>query len=151
MVSHILVPLAPPFLPKTALMMAAVLSVEQSAHVTLLYVNDKPGFLARAMAAAAERKQLKRFLGDAAAVVSEYGSRPLTKIARGTPAYRVIKSIAKQIGADAIVLGAQRDAMAGALSSDMTTKALLSETDVPVFVVHESRLEHSAQVATELA
>lgn len=147
MLGHILVPLAPPFLPKTALMMAAALSAEQSAHVTLLYVNDKPSFFARVMRPAAERKQIKRFLGDAAAIVSEYGLRPSARIARGTPAYRVVKWVAKQIGADAIVLGAQRDAAA----YDMMTKALLTETDVPVLIVHESRVQYPFAVASELA
>src|SRR5579862_3275222 len=126
MVSHILVPIAPPFLPKTALMMAAALSVEQSAHVTLLYVNDNPGLFARVIPLAAERKQLKKFLGDAAAIVSEYGLPPNTKIARGTPVQRVIKVVAKQIGADAIVLGARRSPTGEAPSNDAVTKALLS-------------------------
>lgn len=151
MVSHVLVPLVPPFIPKTALMMAAALSTEHSAHLTLLYVNDKPGLFARVMSPAAERKQIKKFIGDAAAIASEYGLRPWTKIARGTPAYRVIKSIAKQIGVDAIVLGAQRHPASEVPSHDMMTRALLSETDVPVLVVHESRVSDSSQVTSELA
>ena len=43
MFGHILVPIAPPFLPKTALMMAAALSVEQGSELTLLHVSDERG------------------------------------------------------------------------------------------------------------
>lgn len=151
MVSHILVPLTPPFMPKTALMMAAALATEQSAHVTLLYVNDKPGLFAGVITPAAARKQIKRFLGDAAAIVAEFGLHPWTKVARGTPAYRVIKNVAKQIAADAIVLGTQRHPASETPVYDMTTRAVLSETDVPVLVVHEFRASDPSVVTSELA
>jgi nucleotide-binding universal stress UspA family protein len=151
MFDHILVPLTPPLVPKTALMAAAALSVEQFGHVTLLCVIERRYRFPSPLAIWSDRKRLAGFLDNAAAIVSEYGARPSTKIARGTPAYSVIKNVAAAIGADAIVLGTQRRAGGETPGYGLVTKALLSETSVPVLVIHESPLWSLHPVAGELA
>jgi nucleotide-binding universal stress UspA family protein len=149
--SHILVPLAPPLVPKTALMTAAALSVEQSARVTLLCVIEKRYGFASPLAIWSDRKRIAGFLADASAIVSEFGLQPSTKIARGVPAYKVIKTVAAAIGADAIVLGTQRRAGGETPDHGLVTNALLGETSIPVLVIHESPLWHLHPVVGELA
>jgi nucleotide-binding universal stress UspA family protein len=138
MFSHILVPIAPPFLPKTALMTAATLSVAQSAELTLLYVADDWGFFTPFHTMPDEsRARLDRFLGDASAIVSEFGANTSVKIARGGPISKVIKTTARKIGADAILMGMPQRRNSGSESGDIA-KALLDERDVPVLLIHET-------------
>jgi nucleotide-binding universal stress UspA family protein len=151
MFTHILIPIAPPFLPKTALMTAAALSVAQSADLTLLYVADDWGFFTPFLTMPDEsRARLDRFLGDASAIVSEYGAKASVKIARGGPISKVIKTCARKIGADAIFVGMPQRRNSEPESGDIA-KALLDETDVPVLVIHESSLSGARPVTKGLA
>jgi nucleotide-binding universal stress UspA family protein len=151
MFSHILIPLAPPLVPKTALMTAAALSVEQSAHVTLLCVIEKQYRFPSPLAIWTDRKRIAGFLGNASAIVSEFGMQPSTRIARGIPGCKVIKNVAAAIGADAIVVGTQRRAGEDTLDYGLAIQALLGEISVPVIVIHESPLWQQHTVASELA
>ena len=154
MFSHILVPIAPPFLPKTTLMTAAALSVEQSAELTLVYVSDERGsFLTPLLALLPDenRDRLNRFLGDALAIVSEYGARASLKVVRDAPIPKAIKEVAKKIRADAIFVGTHRRSREGSASNGTITRALLIETSVPVLVIYESPVSHLSPVANGLA
>jgi nucleotide-binding universal stress UspA family protein len=151
MFSHILVPIAPPLLPGTALRTAAALSVEQSAALTLLNVSDERSSLLTPLLALLpdeNRARLKRFLGDASAIVSEYGAKASIKTVRGGPVHNVIKDVAKKIGADAIFVGSHQR---GSASNGPITKALLKETSVPVLVIYESPVSYVCPVADGLA
>jgi nucleotide-binding universal stress UspA family protein len=154
MFGHILVPIAPPFLPKTALMMAAALSVEQGSELTLLHVSDERGsFLTSFLGLLPDenRARLNRFLGDALAIVSEYGGSASRKVVRNAPAWKAIKEVAQTIGADAIFLGTHRRGADGSASNGAITKALLAQTSVPVLVIYESPLPQGRPVAEEFA
>jgi nucleotide-binding universal stress UspA family protein len=154
MFSHILVPIGPPFLPKTALITAAALSVEQSADLTLLHVSDDRGsFLTPLLALLPDenRARLNRFLGDALAIVSEYGAKASVKVVRDAAIPKAIKGVAQKLGADVILLGTHRRSPEGSTSSGAITKALLIETTVPVLVIHESPVSHVRAVAKGLA
>lgn len=154
MFSHILVPIAPPFLPKTTLMTAAALSVEQSAELTLVYVSDERGsFLTPLLSLLPDdnRARLNRFLGDALAIVSEYGASASLKVVRDTPVPKAIKDVGQKIGADAIFVGTHRRSPEGSASNGAVTKALLIETSVPVLVIYESPVSHVRPVANGLA
>ena len=138
MFTHILIPIAPPFLPKTALMTAAALSVAQSAELTLLYVADDHGFFAPFLTMPDEsRARLDRFLGDASAIISEYGASASVKIARGGLIAKVIKTVARKVGADAILVGMPQRSNSETKSGGIA-EALIGETDVPVLVIHET-------------
>ena len=154
MFSHILIPIAPPFLPKTALMTAAALSVEQCAELTLVYVSDERGsFLTPLLALLPDdnRARLNRFLGDALAIVSEYGAKASIKVVRNAAIPKAIKDVADKIGADAIFVGTHRRSPAGSASNGAITKTLLIETSVPVLVIHESPVSLAHPVANGLA
>jgi nucleotide-binding universal stress UspA family protein len=154
MFSHILVPIAPPFLPKTALMTAAALSVEQCAELTLVYVSDERGsFLTPLLSLLPDdnRARLNRFLGDALAIVSEYGAKASIKVVRNAAIPKTIKDVADKIGADAIFVGTHRRSPEGSASNGAITKALLIETSVPVLVIHESPVSLVHPVANGLA
>jgi nucleotide-binding universal stress UspA family protein len=154
MFSHILVPIAPPFLPKTTLMTAAALAVEQSAQLTLVYVSDERGsFLTPLLSLLPDenRARLNRFLGDALAIVSEYGASASLKVVRETPIPKAIKDVATKLGADAIFVGTHRRSPEGSASNGAVTKALLIETSVPVLVIYESPVLHVRPVANGLA
>lgn len=86
-----------------------------------------------------DRKRIAGFLGNASAIVSEFGMQPSTRIARGIPACKVIKNVATAIGTDAIVVGTQRRAGEDTGDYGSAIQALLGEISVPVIVIHESR------------
>jgi nucleotide-binding universal stress UspA family protein len=154
MFSHILVPIAPPFLPKTTLMAAAALSVEQSAELTLVYVSDERGsFLTPLLSLLPDenRARLNRFLGDALAIVSEYGAKASVKVIRDVAIPKAIKEVAKKLGVDAIFVGTHRRGPTSSTSNGAITKALLGETSVPVLVIHESPVSRVPSVANGLA
>ena len=154
MFNHILVPIAPPYLPKTTLMTAAALSVEQCADLTLVYVSEeRGGFLTPLLSLLPDenRSRLNRFLGDALAIVSEYGATASIRVVRDAPVAKAIKTVADKIGADAIFVGTHQRNPAGSASNAAITKALLTETSVPVLVIHESPVSHVRPVANELA
>lgn len=154
MFSHILVPIAPPFLPKTTLMAAAALSVEQSAALTLLYVSDERGsFLTPLLSLLPDenRTRLNRFLGDALAIVSEYGAKASVKVVHDAAISKAIKEVAQKISANAIFVGTHRRSTEGSASNGAITKALLIETSVPVLVIHESPVSRVRPVANGLA
>jgi nucleotide-binding universal stress UspA family protein len=154
MFSHILVPIAPPFLPRTALMAAAALSVEQCAELTLVYVSDeRASFLTPLLSLLPDenRNRVNRFLGDALAIVSEYGAKASVKVVRDAPIPKAIKTVADKIGADAIFVGTHRRSPEGSASNGVITKALLIETSVPVLVIYESPDSHVRPVANGLA
>jgi nucleotide-binding universal stress UspA family protein len=154
MFSHILVPIAPPFLPKTTLMTAAALSVEQSAELTLVYVSDERGsFLTPLLSLLPDdnRARLNRFLGDALAIVSEYGASASLKVVCDTPVPKAIKDVGQKLGVDAIFVGTHRRSPEGSASNGAVTKALLIETSVPVLVSYESPVSHLSPVANGLA
>jgi len=153
MFSHILVPIAPPFLPKTALMTAAALSVEQCAELTLLYVSDERGsFLTPLLSLLPDenRTRINRFLGDAVAIVSEYGAKASIEFVRNAAIPKAIKTVARKIGADAIFVGTHRRGPAGSASNGAITKVLLTETSVPVLVIHEPPVSHVRPLANGL-
>jgi nucleotide-binding universal stress UspA family protein len=154
MFTHILVLIAPPFLPKTALMTAAALSVEQSAGLTLVHVSDERGsFLTPLLGLLPDenRARLNRFLGDALAIVSEYGAGATVKVVRNRTIAKAIKEVADKVGADAIFVGTHRRSPEGSTNGGAITKALLTETSVPVLVIHESPVSHVRPVASGLA
>jgi nucleotide-binding universal stress UspA family protein len=151
--SHILVPIAPPFLPRTALIMAAALSVEQGAELSLVYVSDeRGGFLTPLLGLLPDenRARLNRFLGDALAIVSEYGAGASLKVVRDAPIPKAIKDVAQKLGADVIFVGTHRRGPEGSASGAIT-KALLIETSIPVLVIYESPVSHARPVAKRLA
>jgi nucleotide-binding universal stress UspA family protein len=153
MFSHILVPIAPPFLPRTALIMAAALSVEQGAELSLVYVSDeRGGFLTPLLGLLPDenRARLNRFLGDALAIVSEYGAGASLKVVRDAPIPKAIKDVAQKLGADVIFVGTHRRGPEGSASGAIT-KALLIETSIPVLVIYESPVSHARPVAKRLA
>jgi nucleotide-binding universal stress UspA family protein len=154
MFSHILVPIAPPFPPKTTLMTAAVLSVEQNAELTLVYVSDeRRSFLTPLLSLLPDenRARLNRFLGDALAIVSEYGAKASVRVVCDAAIPKAIKDVAQKIGVDAIFVGTHRRGPEGSASNGAITKALLIETSVPVLVIHESPVSHVYSVANGLA
>jgi nucleotide-binding universal stress UspA family protein len=154
MFSHILVPIAPPFLPKTALMTAAVLSVEQGSELTLLHVSDERGsFLTSLLGLLPDenRTRLNRFLGDALAIVSEYGASASLKVVRDAPIAKAVKDVAQNLGADVIFVGTHRRSPEGSASNDAITNALLIATSIPVLVIYESPVSHVRAVANGLA
>ena len=154
MFNHILVPIAPPFLPRTALMTAAAISVEQCAELTLVYVSDERGsFLTPLLSLLPDenRIRLNRFFGDALAIVSEYGAKASIKVVRDAPIPKAIKTVADKIGADAIFVGTHRRSPVGSASNGAITKSLLIETSVPVLVIYESPVSHVRPVANGLA
>jgi nucleotide-binding universal stress UspA family protein len=150
MFNHILVPIAPPFLPKTTLMTAAALSVEQCADLTLVYVSDeRGGFLTPLLSLLPDenRSRLNRFLGDALAIVSEYGATASIRVVRNAPVAKAIKTVADKIGADAIFVGTHRRSSVGSPGNAAMTNALLTETSIPILVIHESPVSHVRPVA----
>jgi nucleotide-binding universal stress UspA family protein len=154
MFSHILVPVAPPFLPRTALMTAAALSVEQCAELSLVYVSDeRGGFLTPLLGLLPDenRARLNRFLGDALAIVSEYGAKASLKVVRGAPIPKAIKDVVQSLGADVIFVGMHRRSPERSASNGAITKALLTETSVPVLVIYESPVSLVLPVANGLA
>jgi nucleotide-binding universal stress UspA family protein len=150
MFNHILVPIAPPFLPKTTLMTAAALSVEQCADLTLVYVSDeRGGFLTPLLSLLPDenRSRLNRFLGDALAIVSEFGATASIRVVRNAPVAKAIKTVADKIGADAIFVGTHRRSSVGSPGNAAMTNALLTETSIPILVIHESPVSHVRPVA----
>ena len=157
MFNHILVPIAPPFLPKTTLMTAAALSVEQCAALTLVYVSDeRGGFLTPLLSLLPDenRSRLNRFLGDALAIVSEYGATASIRVVRNAPVAKAIKTVADKIGADAIFVGTHRRSSVGSADNAGNagmTNALLTETSLAILVIHESPVSHVRPVANGVA
>jgi hypothetical protein len=87
-----------------------------------------------------EHRYVAHFLDDAVAIVSEYGAKAVTRIARGAPS-TIIKEVATRIGAGAIVAAALGDA---------EREILVGEVRVPVLVIRESELSFQDSVAREL-
>jgi nucleotide-binding universal stress UspA family protein len=133
--------------------MAAALSVEQGAELSLVYVSDeRGGFLTPLLGLLPDenRARLNRFLGDALAIVSEYGAGASLKVVRDAPIPKAIKDVAQKLGADVIFVGTHRRGPEGSASGAIT-KALLIETSIPVLVIYESPVSHARPVAKRLA
>ena len=145
MFNHVLVPLDIRFVSKNALRTAAVLATEQNADVTLLYVYDvRRDSRSLSFNTIIEedvdrhRSQVKRFLDNAASVISEYGASAKTRIARGRPVHKAIRSAAVALEADLIVMGTHgRRGLAHAWWGSVT-EDVLREANVPVLVINES-------------
>ena len=145
MFSHVLVPLDLRFLSRNALKTAALLASEQNAAITLLYVYDvRRDFLTPTFNTIFEddverhRTQVKHFLANAAAVISEYGATASTRIARGRPVAKVIRTAALTLEADLIVMGTHgRRGLAHAWWGSVT-EDVLREAHVPLLVINES-------------
>jgi hypothetical protein len=124
MFSHILLPLDPPLLSQTTLMIAASLSTEHCAEITLLY-----------MAEITDRKPILPFIGDARAFVGEFGSQPRVRIVHASQTGQTIKQISTEIGADLIVMDSRQ------------RNAFDAYGGIPVLIVHEGRALSPDKVA----
>jgi nucleotide-binding universal stress UspA family protein len=143
--NHVLVPLDIQFMPRTALMTAAELAVDQDAALTLLYVSP----ISYDMATAASltvildetvqsyRDGIRHALYDALAIVSEYGAFAHVRVAKGLPVHQVIAIEAANVGADVIIMATHaRRGLSRALYGSVTDDVVRS-TGIPVMVIRE--------------
>jgi nucleotide-binding universal stress UspA family protein len=127
MFRHVLVPLGSEFLPRETLMTAAVIATEQCAELTLVHVKESNE----------DSSRVERLLGDASAIVAEYGSAPAIQIARGVRVHKAIKAVATSLGVDVILMGTRRSRFQPQGYGGIV-EGLLNETKIPLLMVHES-------------
>jgi len=143
---HILVPLYGKFLPRAALMKAALLAGEQGAKLTLLHISDDSVDFAQAGITAAleshvkqHEERVRHVLEDALSITAEFGATAGVHIAKGHPVHSAISNVAASLGADLIIMGKRKRhsvirALRGCVADDVRRAC-----PVPVFVVDESQ------------
>ncbi len=145
MFNHVLVPMDIQFMPRTALMTAAELAVDQDAALTLLYVSDINHDIATAAsfttildeAVQSYRNGIRHALDDALAIVSEYGALAHVRVTPGLLVHQVITTEAANVGADVIVMGTHaRRGLSRALHGSVTDDVVRS-AGIPVMVIRE--------------
>ncbi len=108
-------------------MVAAVLSNEHNAELTVLCVNDD------------EPARVSRALDNARTIVAEFGSSASTvHPTRSAPAERVIRDAAAVLDADVIVLSTSRKRRFMPALSRRVADNLLRESRVPILFINES-------------
>jgi len=145
MFKHVLVPLDVRFSPQKTLMAAAALAREQNAQLTLLNVCDVGTTFANAAFTVVTddevtqyAQRVQAFLADASAIIAEYGGNASRLVVAGAPVHLVIKAVAAQIGADAIMMGTHGRRGFARFWHGSVTERLLRDADVPVLAIRES-------------
>jgi nucleotide-binding universal stress UspA family protein len=146
MFRNVLVPLHAGFMPRITLMNAAALASE-GANITLLHVTDVPQNLEPTVAITAlvedaiERYEagVRAVMGNALAILSEYGASASTLVVYGRPVHDVINRTAKNIDADVILIGTHGRRGLSRAWSGSVTEEVMRRARVPVLVIRESR------------
>jgi nucleotide-binding universal stress UspA family protein len=144
MFKNVLVPFDAGFIPRLALGAAASLA-HRGARLTLLYVTGVAREFTLAAYAPVPQDTVERYearldqqIGNIMALLSEYGATAATRIIQATPIHTAINHVARQIGADAILMGTRgRRGLSRALHGSVT-EYVMREADVPVIVIRES-------------
>lgn len=144
MFKRVLVPIDFRFVPRMALRAAAALA-HAGAQLTLLYVTDVARDFPEAAFIALGEDTLERYeaavnqkMGNAVALLAEYEATAATWIVQRRPIHTAINQAAREIMADAVLMGTHgRRGLSRTLHGSVT-EDVLREADVPVIVVRES-------------
>ena len=126
--------------------MTAAALANQGAELTLLYVVDvaRNFFSLDAFVeindhdVQAYDALIRGAMGDAMAIVSEYGTSARTLVVRGRPIHTVIKRIATELKADIILMGTHGRRGLSHILWGSITEDVMREADVPVIAIRES-------------
>lgn len=144
MFKRVLVPIDCRFVPRMALRASAALA-HAGAQLTLLYVSDVVRDFPEAAFTAIGDDTIERYdaqvnqkIGNAMALLAEYEATAATCCVQRTPVHSAINQVAREITADAILMGTHgRRGLSRALHGSVTEN-VMREADVPVIVVRES-------------
>lgn len=144
MFRHVLVPFDVRFIPTLALRAAASLAYA-GAQLTLLYVADPSrDFPGPAFTRLADdsfecyEARLNQKMGNVVALLSEYEATAAAWIVQRRPIHAAINQVAREIMADAILMGTHGRRGLARLLHGSVTERVMREADVPVIVVRES-------------
>jgi len=76
--------------------------------------------------------------GDVLALLSEYGATASTCIVQSRPVHAAINQVARDMMADAILMGTNGRRVLTRVLYGSVTEDVMREADVPVILVHES-------------
>lgn len=127
---RVLVPLDVRFVPKLALREAAALA-HTGAELTLLTLTTED-------ALERDDARVNQQIGNALAILSEYGATASAWTIQGRPVHEAINQIAKAMMADAILMGTHGRRGISRLWHGSVTERVVREADVPVIVIRES-------------
>lgn len=131
-------------MPKLALRAAASLA-HAGAELTLLYIADVAGEFRDGAYSLISNDELelhdarvKQQIGNALAILSEYGATATAWTIQGRPVHESINQIAKAIKADSILMGTHGRRGISRLWHGSVTERVVREADLPVIVIRES-------------
>ena len=156
MFKNILVPFDAGFIPKKSLMTAATLASE-GASITLLHVIDVASDIAPEISIPAivddaiERYEfrIQGVIGNALAILSEYGATASAAVVRGRPVHDVINRVAKDINADLILMGSHGRSGLSRILRGSVTEEVMRRARVPVLTIRESPATSVPMITSE--
>lgn len=125
-------------------MTAATLA--EGAGITVLHVIDVASDIAPEVSISAivddaiERYEshVHGVMGDALAMLAEYGATASAAIVRGKPVHDVINRVAKEINADLILMGTHGRRGLSRMLRGSATEEVMRRARIPVLVIRES-------------
>ena len=155
MFNRILVPFDVQFIPKTALRAAAAFG-NAGSELVLLHITDTAREFSAATFTVIDEDQVERYearvkraIGNVLAILSEYGATATSFVAQGRPVHAAINRAARDVLADAILMGTHgRRGLSRAFFGSVTEQ-VAREADVPVIAIRESTNEPFFQLYEE--
>ena len=145
MFRHVVVALDWRAIHRTALITAALLAHEEGAELTLVCICDIGRDFGSAILGvidegevAAYDRDVNRVLHDALTIVSEFGVSAYGRVIFGRPVYRVINTVAQELGADLIVIGTHQQGRLSRAIWGSVAQDVLREATIPILAVHET-------------